>query len=236
MPGPPITAVLMAKRPAPGRVKTRLIEPGRIDAETAAALASAMIACVATRLAARWPLVVAVDPDLERSGWPDDAAATLFDAGAVTLVEQGDGDLGARIDRVWRHVGVDRRIAFFGGDSPDVPDAALAAIAQALDGADVAVGPTSDGGYWTLAAAGYHPAVVQRIDWGGRSVYDQTCLQAERAGIALRSLPPWFDVDRPDDVQALRTRLARPDGNAEPALGRLARRLDTLLDGSGSLR
>ena len=213
----------MAKAPAPGRVKTRLIGPD-LDADAAAAIHRAMLVCVLQRIATLFggPRVLAVagdlDDDLQRvaTGW--------------RIIPQRGDDLGQRLDHAWLDAAPQgagsRAVIFLGTDSPDVPAASLAAIAPALRHADAAVGPVGDGGYWTLAAADYHPPLLARIDWGSGRVYDQTRDAADRARLRLATLPAWHDVDHPPDLEALRRRLA--DAH-EPPLRRLRERLDSIL-------
>ncbi|MHC5006887.1 MAG: TIGR04282 family arsenosugar biosynthesis glycosyltransferase [Planctomycetota bacterium] len=225
-----VTPVLMAKRPDAGQVKTRLTAAGGYSPRIAAQVADAMLRCVAGRLeAASTGLVLAVSP----AGCGEELTAELG-LGPGQVVEQGDGDLGQRLDRVWREVGKDRPVAFFGADSPDVPDSALAEIPAALAGCDVAVGPTDDGGYWTLAAGEHLPQVLCGIDWGEATVYDLTRRRAADAGLVVRALPMWHDVDRPEDVEALRRRLQQEAGRRDlPApLEQLAGRLDALCPSS----
>ncbi len=219
-----VTAVLMAKDPEFVVVKTRLREV--YSRETATRIAEIMLQCVARRLArAAGRLVLAVTPD--GAGPRLARGLGLQVGGEVSVLDQGSGDLGLRLDRVWRQVGTKRPVAFFGGDSPDVPEAALAEIPSALHAADVAVGPTDDGGYWTLAAREHHDAVLAGIDWGTGKVYDQTRQRAETAGLVVGTLPLWHDVDRPQDVDALRRRLRDP--TTETALlRRMAAQLDQL--------
>ncbi|MCH8153625.1 MAG: TIGR04282 family arsenosugar biosynthesis glycosyltransferase [Planctomycetes bacterium] len=224
-----VTAVLMARMPEPGRVKTRLVSGGVYSGAMAADLAWAMLRCTAQRLSALGRLVLAVSPD----GCGPQLASRLGVTSAP-VVNQGGGDLGERLNRVWGLVETARPIAFFGGDCPDVPDAALGEIAPALARCDVAVGPAGDGGYWTLAARQYHPALLQGIDWGSDRVYDQTFQRATGRGLTVRTLPAWHDVDYPQDVEALRRRLrdlSRSSAwtliDAEP-LRQLAERLDEL--------
>ena len=198
-----VTAVLMAKDPAAGAAKTRLTADGTWSAADARILAEAMLRCVILRLrdaAAR--LVLAVTPDGEA-----ERLADRLGVGRIEVLDQGAGDLGRRLDRVWRQVGIDGPVAFFGGDSPDVPAHMLAGIPCALERCDVAVGPTRDGGYWTLAAARYRPEVLLDIDWGSTHVYDQTRRNATKAGLVVETLPVWHDVDHPADVEALRQRV-----------------------------
>jgi two-component system alkaline phosphatase synthesis response regulator PhoP len=125
-------------------------------------------------------------------------------------------------------------VAFFGADRPDVPAEAVRRIDVALAEADVAIGAAPDGGYWMLAARRHQRHLLRGIDWGSECVYDQALYRAREAGSSLCRLPQWFDVDRPEDVMALRKRLQRRAAEAEhgpdPALRRLAGCLDELLD------
>jgi rSAM/selenodomain-associated transferase 1 len=228
-----VTPILMAKRPDAGQVKTRLSAEGTFTPQAAAELAEAMLRCMARRLeSAADDLVLAVSP----AGCGEQLARDLG-LGPVRVLDQGDGDLGRRLDRVWRAVGTNRPVAFFGSDTPDVPDSSLEEIPAALAASDVALGPADDGGYWTLAATGHQPALLTDIDWGGACVYDQTRRRAADAGLTVRALPMWHDVDRPQDVEALCRRLRQRTGGvgavvggrdlSEP-LGQLAERLDAL--------
>jgi rSAM/selenodomain-associated transferase 1 len=212
----------MAKYPAPGRVKTRLVTAGLLDEPGAVEFAWALLACTVARLAARRRVTVALACD--DASLDERAAEVRARLGRPDLevIDQGTGDLGRRLDHVWRRPElVATPLAFFGTDTPDVPDAALAAIPDALRAADLAVGPTGDGGYWTLAARRHLPEVLDRIDWGTETVYDQTRRRARDAGLTVSTLPPWHDVDRPEDVEDLRRRLADRD-DADAALDELA--------------
>ena len=61
-----VTAVLMARMPEPGHVKTRLVSGGVYSRAMAADLAWAMLRCTAQRLSALGRLVLAVSPDRGR--------------------------------------------------------------------------------------------------------------------------------------------------------------------------
>lgn len=214
----------MAKAGVPGRAKTRLIPA--IGPEAAAAVHHAMLMCVVRRLERWWagPRVLAMTGE----GW-ERAAAGLAGGGGWAVVDQGDGDLGARLERVWRGEAVGGgAVAFFGVDSPDVPAEALEAMPGALDGADAAVGPVGDGGYWTLIAAGAErgAALLEGIDWGSERVHRQTHDRAAAAGLRCVDLPAWHDVDDIADLTAMRRRLIAA---TEPALVELRAGLDNRL-------
>ncbi len=231
-----VTAVLMAKRPEPGAVKTRLVGPGGFEPEAAAQLSWAMLRCTAHRLRFASPRVIlAVSPD----GCGRELAKALG-VEFAQIVDQGAGDLGRRLERVWKIAGGEGRIAFFGVDAPDVPVTALREIPHALANHDLAVGPTKDGGYWTLAAGAFHPEVIRGIDWGSDRVYDQTRQRAAEAGLEVYALTRWYDVDQPSDVEALSRRLeerlgSSPTGSVdERALRRLAEQIRILTKSSAS--
>jgi hypothetical protein len=227
---PDLTIIIMAKAPRPGLVKTRLVECG-IDPGAAAEIAGAMLACVVRRWSACGTVWLAVTPD----GCGESLRKSLM-LPDVRIIDQGPGDLGARMARAWRGIAPDRPVAFLGIDSPDVPAGHMRAIGPALRQADAALGPTGDGGYWTLAARRYLPALVERIDWGSAIVYDQTRQRAREAGLSVVELPPWHDVDDGADLASLHARLsglksgpgASSEDDAAP-LDELRRRLEMVL-------
>lgn len=216
----------MAKPAVAGRVKTRLI--GTLSAHQTAEVHSAMLDCVLERIKTHIRpncirYVLAIDYSLTCFG----RAARSFDrtmTWGFHPVDQGQGHLGDRMGRVWRWLGAGA-VIFMGVDSPDMPIPVLRSIIPALDGADAAIGPASDGGYWALAARKYHDCLLRDIDWGSPRVYDQTIAGARRAGLRVAALPAWEDIDRPADLAALRERLTSA---AEPALLRLRARLERI--------
>ena len=213
-----MTLIVMAKPAVPGKVKTRLI--GEVNADQAAQVHQAMLRCTLERLERHIASVAQVRKvlcyDLRIGGDPGD-----FQFDGWNILEQGQGNLGQRMSRIWRDVG-SGRVAFFGADTPDVPAHALAAIAEARQ---MQICPVDDGGYWTLTAPSQLDAVLDGIDWGTASVYHQTRAAAEREGIDVVDLPTWHDVDEPDDLVALRKRIA---DTTEPELMRLRDELDRI--------
>ncbi len=223
----------MAKRAVPGRVKTRLI--GALTPKQTAFAHAAMRDCVMDRLVQ----ILAADGEEKKPAFRlalDGAEVhDVQDVGPIgegdrpswRLIDQGEGDLGERIARVWEAVG-GGSAAFFGVDSPDVPAESLRRLASVLDDADAAVGPTDDGGYWCLAGREPLPALLRGIDWGTSRVYDQTRSAARRAGLRLAELPAWHDVDDGADLDALLARLTDIQTDHEPHLRRLRDRLTAI--------
>ena len=207
--------VVMAKAPTVGQVKTRLI--GALTGEQAMAVHKAMLDCVLQRLGAIWPVPSTSRCILAMNGADDWALPGLWQR-----LEQGSGDLGQRMGYVWQWIGSGPAV-FLGTDSPDLPIELIQSACGALRGADAALGPVEDGGYWALAAKQPHRALLENIDWGTDRVYHQSVSAARQADLQVLPLPPWYDVDSPADLAALRQRIA---GSDDPALMQLRERLD----------
>ena len=225
--------IVMAKPALPGRVKTRMI--GRYTAQQAAAAHAAMLECVLNRTAthlgssSQLRFVLALDDTRspQRSGARGEADISVPQDWQV--ISQGNGHLGQRLAHVWQTIGGGLAI-FLGADCPDLPSTALGSILPSIRSAHVAAGPVDDGGYWTLACRRYDNRLLTDIDWGTAAVYHQTVHAAQQAGFNFASLPSWYDVDTPRDLDRLRQRLAQCQ---EPALRRLKTRLDQICEDTG---
>jgi len=197
-----IAVAVMAKVPAPGEVKTRLCPP--LTPEQAAALARCFLQDKVEQVAGvgTAAMVVAFSP-AERA----EALRGLLPA-TVRLVPQPAGDLGARMDRVLTDLlaeGYPGAIAV-GTDSPSLPTAYLEqACDHLLAGrADVVVGPCEDGGYYLIGLRAPAPGLFRAMPWSTAAVLDETLARIERLGLRRVLLPPWFDVDRGEDLARLR--------------------------------
>jgi rSAM/selenodomain-associated transferase 2/rSAM/selenodomain-associated transferase 1 len=199
-------ALVMAKAPVPGRVKTRL-EPV-FSPQECAEIQAALI-----ERTARWATAVA--PGAAHVALDGPAA---LPAGVIEL-RQSDGHLGERLESataaVWSGhsgpllvVGVDTRLTAAHADQ---------ALARLAAGADVVLGPALDGGYWLLALARPAPELfaIDPAAWGGPDVLALTLAAARGAGLSVATLEPERDLDTPADAEALRD---------DPELGPLLRR------------
>ena len=87
-------------------------------------------------------------------------------------------------------------VGVFGADSPTLdPRILRSAFATLEDGADVALGPSADGGYYLLVAREVHPRLFHRMPWGTNRVAQLTVRNCESAGLTVSVLPTWYDVD-----------------------------------------
>lgn len=191
----------MAKVPAPGRAKTRLIP--RLGPEGAARLARAMAEDVlATALTTGLPVRVAVDGDLA-----DPWVATLPDA-----EPQAPGDLGARLAWALRDGGV-----AIGTDAPLLPAALLLAAHHAR--ADVRLAPAADGGYVLVGAtaAAVARGLFRDVPWSTDHTFAAQRARALALGLSVAVLAPHADVDRPEDLPWLAAALAELPASVAPA-------------------
>ena len=188
--------IVFAKAPVAGQAKTRLIPA--LGAAGAAALAArlldhALTAAVETGFD---HLELCVAPD---TGHPTFAA--LAAAHRLVLTAQGDGDLGARMDRALTRVLRDHPQALLiGTDAPALGAARLRDAAQALQGTDAVFVPALDGGYALVGLQRAQPALFQGIAWSTPQVMAQTRARAAAAGLTWTEREPVADIDEPADL------------------------------------
>lgn len=144
---------------------------------------------------------------------------------------QSDGDLGARLEGYF-HSAIARgqeRVVVVGSDCPTVPIDYLRRSFEELRRRRVVLGPSPDGGYYLIGAAGFVPPVFERIAWSTDSVWRETIERLDSAGIEYAVLPEWYDVDTAEDLKRmddqLRTDEAMTQDSAYDALrGAIAER------------
>ena len=191
--------IVLAKRPDPGRVKTRLA--AALGNQLAARLYEAFLRDTLTHCA-RIPLVrliVAYAPR-DAEGW-----FRALDPQAE-LIEQSGADLGERLARAIDHAFVtgSRAVAAIGSDTPHLDTATWSAALERIAPGRVVLGPTEDGGYWFLGQATPEPRLFEGVEWSSPRVLAQTRERAEAIGLEVELLPPAFDVDEPADLARLR--------------------------------
>ena len=182
--------IVIAKAPVPGRSKTRLCPPctpHQAAALAEAALRDTLAAVTATPCSRR---VVALEGPV--GDW--------LPAGFDVVAQRGDG-LGERLAAAFEDVGGPAVIAAM--DTPQVSAAMLTRALAGLRETDAVLGPTSDGGYWTIG--------LRRPDrevFAGVAMSSPTTLAAQRErlrilGLSTTGLPPLIDVDSIDDARAV---------------------------------
>jgi uncharacterized protein len=198
--GASLAVAVMAKAPGFTPVKSRLQPP--LTTNEAQALATAFLLDRLDALVALGGarVVLAFTPPEAQA-----ALRALTPSGVRLLAQRGDG-LGERLthlfdDLLAEHAGV----LALDADSPTLPMAWVAdALATlAADEADVVLGPSDDGGYWSIGLCAPCPALFADIPWSTERVLATTLARASAAGRRVRQLPRWFDVDTEADLRRL---------------------------------
>jgi len=126
---------------------------------------------------------------------------------SLAVFDQEGGDLGERMKNAFQERIKEgyRRVVIIGSDSPSLP---AAHIEKALaSDKDVVIGPSADGGYYLIGMGPKLVDVFAGVAWGSDAVLAQTLDRLRSTDCSLELLPPWYDVDRPEDLKFLKAHL-----------------------------
>lgn len=177
------TVLVLAKKPIPGRVKTRLCPP--CTPEQAATIAAA--ALVDTLAAVR--------------GVPSHHVIALDEPSTVdgfAVIKQRGAGLAERIANAFADVG--GPILQIGMDTPQVT-AELLTLRYRADGV---LGPAEDGGWWALGLRNHtHAELIRHVPMSTPDTGRLTLKALRGAGLTIDLLPTLRDVDTFDDAKAV---------------------------------
>lgn len=205
-------ALVLAKSPVAGRVKTRLcppLTPAEAASVAEAALADTLDAvarCGADRL------VVALD------GPP----GPWLPPGFEVVAQRGDG-LDERLAGAWDDVGGPG--VQVGMDTPQVLPAHLDEALASLEDHDAALGLAADGGWWAVALRRADPACFLGVPMSTGHTGQAQRDRLVDLGLSVATLPELRDIDTADDLAAIAgafPTLRTSSTAARHLLGRLA--------------
>ncbi len=201
MMGPKRVIVIMAKAPTPGQAKTRLIP--FLGAELAALLYHQMLLDTIDIAAAA--LDGFGDISLACPTRRDQTMLQSLVPSEIPVIADEQGSLMAGLEySLDHHVGLAyNHVVLLDGDSPTLPEAYLQSAFNALEAADIVLGPTLDGGYYLLGACRPQPALFRWEQLESAAVCHQTQARAEALGQRVHLLPPWYDIDTAEDIARL---------------------------------
>ncbi len=138
---------------------------------------------------------------------PDDAGP-WFDArvpASFALQPQAEGDLGARLRAFFEGEFEDgaSRVVLIRPDAPTLDPSVVVSALLCLDGRDVVLGPSADGGIYLVGSRAGAPPIFDAIDWGTPAVLGQMIDRLLDTGLSLAVLHPWYVVDTPEAWLAL---------------------------------
>ena len=181
--------IVVAKRPAPGKTKTRLVPPLTPE------LASALYECFLRDTLDKMRQVTDAKHIIAHLDERDYFQRLAPD---FELTLQTGHDLGERLHnaltlylaRGYEHV------VIMDSDSPTLPSEYLSlAFSVLANGANVALGPCDDGGYYLIGVNQPTPRLLREVQMSTPTVAGDTIALANEEGLNLVTLPTWYDVD-----------------------------------------
>ena len=192
--------LIFAKAPQAGLTKTRLIPT--LGAAGAADLARQMMAhTLSQALAAEAQAVeLCMSPAAGDPAW---LGVTL--PGALELSDQGEGDLGERMDRAMNRALARQAgpVLLMGSDCPALSAGHISDAARRLAQHDAVLVPAADGGYVLIGLNAPCPEVFTQMAWSTPTVAAETLHRLAALGMRVWLGPTLHDIDEAVDLAHL---------------------------------
>lgn len=190
--------ILMTRIPIPGQTKTRLMD------------IMSGLECAGLHTAFLCDLMVTFQEledeiDIYITYTPDhsyDVLNPIIPSDYKSFPQYGD-DLGARMFHALRDILAKgyEKVILIGSDIPDLKAVDLRHAFTLLDKADIALGPTYDGGYYLVGMKTPHDTIFKiNKKWGGKSVLESTIDRANNLGLSIGLAAKYRDIDTKDDL------------------------------------
>jgi rSAM/selenodomain-associated transferase 1 len=201
--------IVFAKRPEPGRVKTRLcpaFTPAQAAAFYRSMLGDVLEASAAMAADAGLEAVLAVAPASACAELARDCPSSF------RVTAQRGADLGARMEWAVAEAaaGGASPILLRGSDNPALGASAVLAARDALATCDLAIVPDRGGGYGLVGLRRPIPGLFAHR-MSTNTVLEDTLEGAVRQGLRVQLLEPCFDIDTVGDLGQLAALRGRPD-------------------------
>ena len=217
--------LVFVKLPVAGRVKTRL-QP-TLSPALAASLYRATVDDVFTALErpGRWGLFAFFSPTEQERAFRE------WLPGSTRLVPQSGTGLGERLANAfeWSHAQGYSRTIIVGTDMPTLGSDVLSDAFDALERADVVLGPSTDGGYYLVGWKEPRPELFEDVSWSTPEVLEQTIARIDDTGATYDLLPERTDIDTWQDALAVLEEIVSEDPDGEARLAPRTRALLTSL-------
>ena len=191
-------AVIMAKVPVPGKVKTRLSPP-----LTPLEAADLYRCFLQDRLLAMGSLS---QVDIALAYTPSRAQKPFIDfcPEDFGLFAQHGRTLGEKLCNIFQEKLSEgyAAVSVMGSDSPDLPNRLIQTSFRLMQSqrADLVLGPCPDGGYYLIAATKLYPELFSGIPWSTDKVLATTLIKAAKLGLKTELLPHWNGLDTFQDL------------------------------------
>jgi glycosyltransferase A (GT-A) superfamily protein (DUF2064 family) len=116
-------------------------------------------------------------------------------------------------------------MVLIGTDHPTLPSEFIGrAFLELSEPLTVVLGPSDDGGYYLIGTNEVIPSLFEGLSYSHAEVLAEALTRITEAGAKPVLLPPWYDVDTPEDLG----RLTRERAAGVPVGRRTAHALDAL--------
>ena len=189
--------ICFTRVPKPGQTKTRLMP--YLTGEQCADLHWAFLRDLSN-------IYTSLDTDLLVAHTPDpdwEMLKAIFPT--AHFFPQEGADLGAKMNHALNlalSMGYEKCI-LTGSDLPLMTGNHLKSGFDALDQADVTLGPTSDGGYYLVGVKEESPFLFEKQTYGYGNVFENTLAAVRTVGKSFCPALPCDDVDTPEDLKNL---------------------------------
>ena len=185
--------LLFAKKPEPGKVKTRLCPP--LSYQQAGQVAVLLIEQSIHHFSTYWP------GEIELCVWPDtddNMLASLCRQYGIKLSTQANGDLGRKMYTAMNEKaeqGIPAMV--IGTDVPHCSADVLRRAYEALSMDENVIGPTKDGGYYCIGVQQPRQEMFENVEWSTEGAYMQTLAGCTAVGIDFGCI-----LDRLNDLDS----------------------------------
>lgn len=195
--------IIFAKEPVPGRVKTRLAKD--IGNGAAALLYELMLRHVINNVDS-----LSYDIELWKTSESGRAYFEELIPGAA-IMNQSEGNIGERMSGAFRSgfAAGYRRVCITGTDCPGISFHDIINAFDALKDNALALGPSSDGGYYLIGLSEFHPELFEGISWSTGSVLSESVEKACLMKIAYAFLAVMDDID---EISCLKSFILKNSG------------------------
>jgi rSAM/selenodomain-associated transferase 1 len=149
---------------------------------------------------------------------PSVPVASLDFGTGYSVIRQNGKNIGDRMQNAFEYVFNSgyKKAVLIGSDLPGLPAALVENAFAALNTADVAIGRSTDGGYYLIGfrKETCSPDYFKGITWSTSSVYQRTIEKFSRAKKIVYMLPEWIDIDDHNDLKQFYERNSNKTGTA----------------------
>ncbi|TMC23307.1 MAG: glycosyltransferase [Chloroflexi bacterium] len=200
--------VVMARNPEEGKVKTRLAVT--IGTSETLRIYKAFLSDLAQRFAGwqeeAYTMYWAYTPS--EADFALNVTALVPSARASRYFAQCGPDLGSSLRHAFHTTAAFgfQQTILIGSDAPQLGREMITQACQALEGADVVLGPAEDGGYYLIAMRKPYD-LFSKIPMSTPQVLQMTMERAHRLGLSVHLLEPLFDIDELPELLRLKALL-----------------------------